>query len=70
MAAFLNWQERTESNGKYLISEDGKYKITNEGPKGGNRYCLWAEMEWMGPNGRNTAFARLVRMGTIEECKQ
>jgi len=65
----MTWHERTDSHGKYLISEDGKFKITNEGPKGGRRYCLWGEHVWMGPEGRYSAHVRLVRIGTLEECK-
>lgn len=63
------WHERTDAHGKHLISEDGKLKITNEGPKGGRRYCLWSEIEWSGPEGTYSGFVRLVRMGSLEECK-
>jgi hypothetical protein len=65
----VNWIEHEEHKRKYLLSEDGKFKITNEGKPGGSWYCLWAEMEWQGPGGKYEAFTRLVRMGTLEECK-
>lgn len=52
-----------------LMSDDGIHKITNEGQKGGNWYVLWTLYEWQGPGGKHSAHARLVRMGTLDECK-
>lgn len=65
----MTWTERTDAHGKYLISEDGKHKITNEGKKGGNRYCRWGLHRWHGPGGTHEGFVRLLAMGTLEDCK-
>jgi hypothetical protein len=63
------WIEHKEYKRKYLISYDGTKKITNEGPKGGGRYCRWSLLHWTGPGGQYSAFARLDKIGSLEECK-
>jgi hypothetical protein len=65
----VNWHERTDNRGKYLISEDGQQKITNEGARGGDWYCLWALYEWQGQGGTYAAYVRLTRIGTLAECQ-
>jgi len=62
----LNWHRIKDG----MMSDDGLYKITNSGPKGGNRYCLWTLYEWDSPDGKFSDFVRLVRMGTLDECKR
>jgi len=65
MGFVSNWHRIKDG----LMSDDGLYKITNEGPKGGKRYCLWSLYEWQGPDGAYSAHVRLERIGSLEECK-
>jgi len=54
----MKWKQYTG----YQISDCGTYKITNEGKKGGNRYCLWTKAYG--------SYCRMLKMGSLEECRE
>lgn len=64
----MEWTLREETN--EFVSACGRFKIKNSGPRDGNRYCVWGLLRWSSQGKPYSEFCRLLKMGTLKECKQ
>lgn len=57
-----------------LQSECGNYRITNQGPKKGNKYCLWKRREGVYNHEvtgqRTDSWCEFITIGTASHCRR
>jgi hypothetical protein len=68
----VKWKPGIYQGKGCFVSECGNYRITNEHPqkkKGTNWYVVWRN-DGIPARGIKDCFCRMMKMGTLEECKQ
>lgn len=59
-----------DEHSREFVSACGNYAIKNAGEKGGVLYGVFALAEFIGDGKKHQEHIRLVKSGTLSECKQ